>query len=146
MHLLGIFETITLYFSFQIHQRFVLATWLTKTHVLQYTQTPFPSTNGTPHSSQNAYYWYSTATASTQLFSHRETEFFGAELALTPLAILKYHINNKEMPQVVAKRKKSIFLDPNPVPVALYIPNLVGYLRFIFLFVLFYFSKSVVWN
>ena len=48
------------------------------------------------------------------------------------------------MPQVVAKRKKSFFLDPNRVPVALYIPNLVGYLRFIFLFAfLFYFSKSV---
>ena len=49
------------------------------------------------------------------------------------------------MPQVVAKRKKSIFLDPNRVPVALYIPNLVGYLRFIFLFAfLFYFSEVIV--
>ena len=41
-------------------------------------------------------------------------------------------------------KKKPIFVDPNRIPVALYIPNLVGYLRFIFLFgFLYYFKNSV---
>ena len=32
------------------------------------------------------------------------------------------------------KRKVSLVLDPNRVPVPLYLPNLIGYLRWIFLF------------
>ena len=123
--------------AFQDSQRFVLA-MSTKTHILQYTQTRLIY-DGT------LFIKCEIITDMPICFNtaHTEKRNFGSSRCASRILKIS-HQQLQEMPQVVAKRKKSIFLDPNRVPVALYIPNLVGYLRFIFLFAfLFYFSKSV---